>query len=262
MGNVTAKELNDRELGQAYLDSSSNKLIHSRCVTNDITKLIQKRKTWYYVSKRQQHDDDDDDHPSTSAQQFVFAIQKRKYFDGTTQVIVDDEDCILAVLQTKKVGKSTNKTLVYRTCPTFDGQDPTMEVYKESELKKKKNAKEVLLPKLYLFARIQSSGISKCDATYALLQVDVVYNDPDFAKFQDPPLYRAAKVTGGSATTRFSAAVMDGCDPAGGETLLGKVTSTEAELANGVDMIATICLALSVNQSGSSARGVGSSGVV
>jgi hypothetical protein len=243
MGNTSAKDFEERELGQAYLDSSSPKVIDSRCITNDTTRLVQKgNKKWYYVSK---HDG--------QKEEFMFAIQKQRYFVGTTQVIVDEKDSILAVLQTTRVGKA-NKTLVYRPSQTFDEQEPTVEVYKEKERIKDH-------PKLYLFARIQSSGASKCDATYSLLQVHVVYNDPDFAKFQDPPLYRAAKVSGGMGGAGFAAAVMDGSSP-GGETLLGKIRAGEAEIGNGVDIIATICLALSVNVSGNSARGVAKSGVV
>jgi hypothetical protein len=97
-----------------------------------------------------------------------------------------------------------------------------------------------------------------CPSPYR--QVHVVYNDPDFAKFQEPPLYRATKVSGsGMGAGGFAAAVLDGSNP---EILLGKVTTNDVEIANGVDMIAAICLGLSVNQSGKSARGVANSGVV
>ena len=57
----------------------------------------------------------------------------------------------------------------------------------------------------------------------------------------------------------FGAVVLDGSNP---ETVLAKVTSKTAQIANGVDIIAAICLGLSVNQSGKSARGVDASGVV
>ena len=178
----------------------------------------------------------------------LFAITRQRQFAGNTQVLLDSKGSTLAVLQTTKQGKGI-RTLVYRPTTTFEGQQPALELYKEKEIQKKKDS----LPKFYLFSRIQSSAASKCDASYALLQVHVVYNDPDFAKFQDPPLYRGAKMG------HNCFAVMDGTDE---ENLLAKVTASEAELANGVDMVATICLAMSVNQSGKSARGVDQSGVV
>ncbi len=245
MGNaVPAKGFEDREFGDAHLDSSSPKVIDSRCVSNSQIRLVFKGKKWYSMSNHNENED------------FVFGITKKRQFAGATQVIVDQNDSIMAVLQTTQNGRGI-KTLLYRPTATFENQPPTMELYTEKERKKKTE-----LPKFYLFSRIQSSAASKCDANYALLQVHEVYNDPDFAKFQDPPLYRAAKVTsGGMGAPGFAAAVMDGTDH-GGETLLGKVAMAQAELANGVDIIAVICLALSVNQSGTSARGVDNSGVV
>jgi len=245
MGNVaTAKDFEDRELGEAHLDASSPKIIDSRCVSNAQLRLVQKNKKWYSVSKE------------NNKEEFLFGVQNQtRPFAANVQVIVDDKSTPMAVLQTTRSGNGI-KTLIYRPTETFEDQQPTLEIYKEKELKKAD------LPKYYLFARIQTSAASKCDANYALLQVNVVYNDPDFAKFQEPPLYRAAKVSGiGMGARNFIGAVMDGTDH-GGETLLAKVASKDAEVANGVDIIATICLALTVNQSGSSARGVADSGVV
>ena len=110
--------------------------------------------------------------------------------------------------------------------------------------------------------RIAEIADKNLDDAIAELDEAILENDPDFAKFQDPPLYRAAKViSGGMGSPGFAAAVMDGTDH-GGETLLGKVTTSEAELSNGVDIIAVLCLALSVNQSGTSAKGIDASGVV
>lgn len=244
-----AKGFEDRELGEAHLDASSPKVIDSRCVTNREMQLIRKGSKWYSLSS---HEED-----VPKKEEFVFGITKQRQFAGATQVIVDDKNSIIAILQTTAAGRGI-KTLIYRPQETFENQQPTMEIYTEKELKKKNRKEE--LPKFYLFARIQSSAASKCDANYSLLQVHAVYNDPDFAKFHDPPLYRAAKVCGGGGSA-FAGAVMDGTDH-GGETLLGKVTTSEAKLSNGVDIIAVICLALSVNQSGKSARGVDMSDVV
>lgn len=262
MGNTAAiaKGFEDRELGEAHLDASSPKVIDSRCVTRKQSRLVRKGKQWYLLSK---YNDDNDDDATDGKEEFVFGITKKRQFAGVTQVIVDQKDEIMALLQTTTNGGKGTTTLVYRPTQTFENQLPSLEVYTEKELKKKtKEKKKEDLPKYYLFARIQSSAASKCDANYALLQVHEVYNDPDFAKFQDPPLYRAAKViSGGMGSPGFAAAVMDGTDH-GGETLLGKVTTSEAELSNGVDIIAVLCLALSVNQSGTSAKGVDASGVV
>ena len=246
-----AKGFEDRELGEAHLDASSPKVIDSRCVTNREMRLIRKGTKWYSISS---HEEDDG---KGGKEELVFGITKNRQFAGATQVIVDAQDKVIAILQTTAAGRGI-KTLIYRPQETFENQQPTMEIYTEKELKKKNRKEE--LAKYFLFARIQSSAASKCDANYSLLQVHAVYNDPDFAKFHDPPLYRAAKVLGGGGSA-FAGAVMDGTDH-GGETLLGKVTFSEAHLSNGVDIIAVICLALSVNQSGKSARGVDMSDVV
>jgi hypothetical protein len=248
MGNKAStsnsKGLADRALGEAHLDSSSPKVIHPNCVSHDQLKLVRKGKVWYTIRSHDQ------------THEFLFAIETRRQFAGSTQVIVDDKGSIIVIFQRSMSWKGTGiRTLIYRPMPTFDDQQPSPEVYKESELKKK-NAAD--LPKYYLFARQQSSPASKCDASYALLQVNIVYNDPDFAKFQEPPLYRAAKIDGDNS---FLGAVMDGT-VSGGATLVGKITTTTAHVANGVDMLAVVALGLSVNQSGKSARGVDSSGVV
>ena len=247
---MIAKGFEDRELGEAHLDASSPKVIDSRCVTNREMRLIRKGNKWYSMPN---HDE--------GKEAMVFAITKQRQFAGATQVIVDEKEAVIAILQTSPAGKGF-KTLVYRPRETFENQQPTTEIFTEKEIKRKQQRKEEL-PKFYLFARIQSSAASKCDANYSLLQVHEVYNDPDFAKFHDPPLYRAAKVLGGGGGlgSNFAGAVMDGTDH-GGETLLGKVTVSEAQLSNGVDIIAVICLGLSVNQSGKSARGVDMSDVV
>lgn len=245
MGNgVSAKDFEERELGEAHLDSSSPNVIDSKSVSHDKLKLVRRGKTWYFVSKY------------NKKQEFAYAVETRRQFVGSTQVIVNKEGSVIALFQksTSWKGKGT-RTLIYRPLQTFENQQPSSEVYKENELKKKTAQN---LQEFYLFARQQSSPASKCDSSYALLQVNAVYNDPDFAQFQEPPLYRAAKVTGGKG---FCAAVMDGAD-AGGETLLGKITSHDAEVSNGVDILAVIALGLSVNQTGQSARGVGTSGVV
>lgn len=260
MGNsVIAKGFEDRELGEAHLDASSPKVIDSRCVTNREMQLIRKGNKWYSLSN---HEEDDDDNTKRKKEEtMVFGITKKRQFVGGTQVLVDEKDSIIAILHTSAAGRGF-KTLVYRPRETFENQQPTMEIYTEKELQAKKKKNEDV-PKFYLFARIQSSAASKCDANYSLLQVHEVYNDPDFARFHDPPLYRAAKVLGGGGAlgSAFAGAVMDGTDH-GGETLLGKVTISEALLSNGVDIIAIICLGLSVNQSGKSARGVDKSDVV
>lgn len=254
MGNAAVKhEFDKRELGQAHLEAStSNKVIDSNCVTNgDVTNFVRRGNSWYQLPRYQEEHNGKED--------LVFSITRQRIFASTyhTQVIVDEKNSIIAVLQLRTKGKAIT-TLVFRPIPAFDGQEPYMDIYKEKEQGKNH-------PKLYLFAKIQTSGASRCDATYSLLEVHVVYNDPDFAKFQDPPLYRAAKVTGAPKLVGggigFVAAVMDGSDP-GGENLLGKFTSNEAQIAGGVDMIAAICLAQSVNASGSSARGAAVSGVV
>lgn len=247
MGNAAAKEFAERELGQAYLDASSNKVISSDCVTNDRTQLVRKGNSWYIVSQQE-----------TAVDDLSFAMQRKsRYFEGNTQVVVNAKGQMIALLQTRKNNKAM-KTLVYRREPVFDGQQADKDVYRERE---QKESPDEAHPLWYLHGRIQASGASKCDATYALLEVHAVYNDPDFAKFQEPPLYRAAKVKGSVMGVGFVGAVMDGSDP-GGETLLGKVTPTEAELANGVDIVAVLALAATVNQTGSSARGAQKSGVV
>eukprot|EP00934_Nitzschia_sp_Nitz4_P005400 Nitzschia sp. Nitz4//scaffold26_size159584//45046//45795//NITZ4_002480-RA/size159584-processed-gene-0.189-mRNA-1//1//CDS//3329545049//5390//frame0 len=237
-------ELEDRELGQAHVDASSEKVIDSNAVTSSTTQLVKKGKAWYMKSNHGGSDT------------IVFSITKQRQFASTVkapiQVLVDRDGDLIAVLQQRSRGKA-KYTLIFRPTPTFDGQEPYPDLYKEKEQDKGH-------AKLYLFSRIQTSGASNCDATYALLQVHVVYNDPDFASFHDPPMYRAAKVTGGGGTP-FLGAIMDGTDP-GGETLLGRITAGTAEIANGVDIIATILLGLTVNASGSSARGTAHSGVV
>jgi hypothetical protein len=160
MGNAASanSDLEERELGEAYLDSSSPKAIDSRCVSHDKLRLIHKsNKAWCSVSK---HDGKED---------FVFGIGKQPQFAGNAQVIVDDKGATIAVLQTTRNGQGI-KTLVYRPTETFENQQPTMELYKEKELKKKEKKKQTdSLPKFYLFARMQSSAASKCDGNYALL---------------------------------------------------------------------------------------------
>jgi hypothetical protein len=264
MGNNPSSANNDtdeRNLGVAHLDASSPKVIHSRCVSNDEMKLILKGNSWYSINKE----------GNPNKEELCFRMETGKEFDGSTQLIRDDKGVIVALFQKSNTwtGKGI-RTLVYRPIPTFDDQQHTQEVYKASVLKKQEKKKLSKkgggihddLAKYYLFARIQSSAASKCDASYALLQVNIVYNDPDFAKFQEPPLYRAAKVINTKADpSGFRGIVMDGMDH-GGETVLGKVTTKTAHVSNGVDILAVIALGLSVNQSGKSARGVDSSDVV
>jgi hypothetical protein len=152
MGNAaTTNDFEQRELGEAHLDSSSPKAIDSRCVSHDNLRLIQKNKKWYYVSKHNGKED------------FLFGIQKQRQFAGSTQVIVDEKGSTIAVLQTTRNGLGI-KTLVYLPTETFENQQPTVELYKEKERKKKQD-----LQKLFLFARMQSSAASKCDGNYALL---------------------------------------------------------------------------------------------
>eukprot|EP00539_Tryblionella_compressa_P021218 CAMPEP_0178888998 /NCGR_PEP_ID=MMETSP0747-20121128/17493_1 /TAXON_ID=913974 /ORGANISM="Nitzschia punctata, Strain CCMP561" /LENGTH=127 /DNA_ID=CAMNT_0020558391 /DNA_START=27 /DNA_END=410 /DNA_ORIENTATION=+ len=113
---------------------------------------------------------------------------------------------------------------------------------------------------MYLFACIKNIGVSKCsDASYSLLQVHEIYNDPDFAKFGEP-LYTASKING---TKQFAATIRAGTDQS---NLLGKIgqigsgKKMQAEISDGVDVIAAICLGLSVNQPGTSTSSDGLSG--
>jgi len=276
----------DFVLGDAHLDSSSPHVVHPNCVSNRELQLVHHRgnNKWYVLKKKEEEEEENS--RSETTKDFLFAMESPKQqgvFSGSsTQVIVDSKGTVLALLQKTSKGRKI-QTLIYRPIPTFDGQSPAMEIYKESVLKKyeaadltttKATRNKALppLPKYYLFARQLSNPAANPskttfgDSSYALLQVDVVYNDPDFAKFKDPPLYRAVTVRGGggsrSTTGGITAIIMDGSTNTavtasssmaapvttdGGNntsptTILGTVTKTHATISNGVDLIAVLTL--------------------
>lgn len=275
----------DFVLGDAHLDSSSPHVVHPNCVSNQELQLVHHRgnNKWYILKKKEEEEEDGNNSRSETTKDFLFAMESPKQqgvFSGSsTQVIVDSKGTVLALLQKTSKGRKI-QTLIYRPIPTFDGQSPAMEIYKESVLKKYEAADSTTttkasrnkalppLPKYYLFARQlsnpaanPSSKTTFGDSSYALLQVDVVYNDPDFAKFKEPPLYRAVTIRGGGSTTGTTAIIMDGSTNTavttsssmaapvttdGGNTppttILGTVTKTHANIANGVDLIAVLTL--------------------
>ena len=270
----------DFVLGDAHLDSSSPHVVHPNCVSNRELQLVHHRgnNNKWYVLKKKEEEEEENNSRSETTKDFLFAMESPKQqgvFSGSsTQVIVDSKGTVLALLQKTSKGRKI-QTLIYRPIPTFDGQSPAMEIYKESVLKKYEAADSTTtrnkalppLPKYYLFARQlcnpaanPSSKTTFGDSSYALLQVDVVYNDPDFAKFKEPPLYRAVTVRGGggsgSTTTGITAIIMDGSTNTvassmapmtdGGTTspttILGTVTKTHATISNGVDLIAVLTL--------------------
>ena len=265
------------------MDSSSPHVLHPNCVSNRELRLVHRRGTKWYVLQQNEEGGGSGSHEKEAAkEEFLFSMESPKQgaslFSGSsTQVIVDSQGTVLALLQKTSKGRRI-QTLIYRPIPTFDGQPPSMEIYKESVLKKYEEASTTTgtrrkatntpaaLPQYYLFARQLSNPASNPskttfgDSSYALLQVDVVYNDPDFAKFKEPPLYRAVTVRGGASTTGGGgsmAIIMDGSttntttsstapvtggDTTSPTTILGTVTKTHAHISNGVDLIAVLTL--------------------
>lgn len=239
MGNTSIKDLENQELGRAYLDRSSPKVISSDHVTVDTTKLRCRNDRWFVVSK---------DEKGGVKESLSFSVKNVKIFKSGTRVILDDKDQVITVLRTESHIKS-ERILLYRPTETFQGQSPTPEVYKVDGGKD--------LP-MYLYACTQTLGVSKCDAGYCLLKVNEIYNDEDFAKFVEP-IYKASKAKG----LKFAAAITDGTDPS---NLLGKLTvkrgGMEVEIGDGVDIIAAICVGTAVKHFGKSAGGLSGAGVV